>query len=244
MDNSEPTIKFVDTHDFGTLLISEIEKSEQLKESFKGKKPEFQVIDKIEQFSRNNIDVEATKILEDTKKAFTPVFIFNDIVYHSHIRGKDTHPAFCLIDWTVFAEEYRQSRTKAQILAVVKDFLRVAAEYFNRIAEVYEETTSTKEKELGIIIHPIIFIPRNPGLVSINDASKYLGEFIANPNITPIQVVYPKKDTDNIGLIVIKSAMAIAKLTHGVKGMRVQRSIKSAIGNFIRQISGEEEVSD
>lgn len=242
MTSNDNLINFSDIYQFQKLVLAEIIKSPQLQIFFKDKNPTIEVVDSISKFSSRNLDVEAIRILENTRKAFTPLYILKNVTIKHPVKEsvKESYPGFCLIDWSIFAQEYKKSKISAQDLTIVKDFLRTSSEYFNRIAEKYEENSDLEVTDAnGLIIFPIVYIAQNPGLVSINDASKYLGNFIANPNVAPLQVVYPKKDTDNIGLIVIKSAMTIAKLTYGVKGMRVQRSLKNAMSNITRLISGE-----
>lgn len=244
MGDNNAMIDFSDIHDFEDSLISEFVNSEQFKNSFKNNKPKITSINHINYFSRKNIDVDAIRILQNTKKAFSPVFIFKDIFYRKTEKGKvkNIHPGFCLINWTVFSDEYRNNKGKVQDLAIVKDFLRVSAEYFDRMAESYEDNVALSSRKVGMILYPIILIPKDPGLVSISDASKFLGRFITNPNISSLQVVYFKKDVDPIGLIIIKSHMSVVRLAYGVKGMRVHRNMRSAIVNLIKQISEEEKV--
>lgn len=233
------SIVFKDIVGFKKTLNNQIQSYDRLKEHIGVKNFKIESIDTLAEFGRN-VDVEALKILKSTQKAFSPLHVVKKIKNKEGLSA-----AFCIIDWTRFTKEYKKMKADARDIHVAKDFLRAVAVYYDKFAETYNDENSVGYGSKVVTIHPIVYVPKMPAMISISDTSKYLEHFITNPNTQPLQIVFLSKDSNNhIGNVVIRTSVAIAKLAYGIKGSRVHKSIDSAIKHYLDMIVGENQNDD
>lgn len=200
-------------------------------------------IDTIDEFSTLSVDIEGSRILAKVKNAFSSLHYFPNFKGKSEKSINFEHiPGICLISWNEYDINYEEEKGKTPDLQKVKDFMRVASLYYDRLTEAYND--AIKNRESSILIYPIVYIKERPAFTAMTETTRYMEKFVTHPNVAPLQVVFVNRDRDFVGLVAIKSGISIAKLMYKVSGIRLHRNLKSALMYILKNLTKENDDID
>lgn len=188
-------------------------------------------LNEVEPISSGQMDIQALKLIHITQDSLSPLYIIDGIKLDSDNGESKVNLSIYRSSYQDFHDSYLKNFPNAMGVTIIKEFLRVNNEYCNIMAENFKYKSKSEIK-----IIPIVFLSERPPIVSAGDITKDLRVFLTNPNVLPTQMVYSKKDRDDIGTVLVKTALTIIRASFGIKGMNVKRDVKSAVKKALQNV--------
>lgn len=194
-------------------------------------------LNEVEPISSETIDIQGLKLISLLSESFSCLYYLRDYFYNDKIIHEQFSIAFYKSNWQIFYDKFREISPNANGLICIKEFLRANNEYCNIMTENFKYRKINNAENVSMLkIIPIVYLPERPPIVSAGDVIKDLRVFLGNPAVLPTQIVYAKKDNDDVGTVLIKTALTIIRATFGIKGLNLKRDIKSAIKRGLQDL--------
>lgn len=199
---------------------------------------------------RSNMDLNSWKILTQLKESFSNTLVIKKLKFNYEVKSdddvhKDFYVGFYIVHWTKFYDGYlKKINPKASELQVMKDFIKVNNEYCGLISEEHRLSNLKSYDDTDVKLIMLLYLPKRPPVQNTGDVLKDLKLLMSNPSFLFPQLIFPLKNRDIFGLVLIKMALSIIRSNFRILGMGVSINIKVAVSKVVQTLKRMKEVSN